>query len=76
MARRLKTHLRVNLGAPVSEIDRARCGRYVSRRRLLGVKAVSRWRSLVELGLACLDCQRESRALIAELVGSDARPAR
>ena len=69
MARRLKTHLRVNLGAKVSEIDRARCGRYVSRRRLLGVRSVSRWRSLVALQLACLDCQRESRALIAALTG-------
>ena len=70
MARRLKTHLRVHLGAPVAEIDRARCGRYVSRRRLLGVGSLSRWRSLVELGLACLDCKRESRALIAELAGA------
>ena len=71
MARRLKQHLRVRLGAPVSEIDRARCGRYVSRRRLLGLKALSRWRSLVELQVACLDCERESRALIAALVGDE-----
>ena len=69
MARRLKTHLRIHLGAPVSEIDRARCGRYVSRRRLLGVTAISRWRSLAALGLVCLDCQRDSGALIAELFG-------
>ena len=52
MARRLKTHTRINLGA-------------VS----WGLKSISRWRSLVELGLACLDCQRESTALIAELTG-------
>ena len=69
MARRLKTHLRVNLGAPVSEVDRGRCGRYVSGRRLLGVKAISRWRSLAALGLACKDCERQSRALIVELLG-------
>ena len=69
MARRLKQHLRPNLAAPVSEIDRARCGRYVSRRRLLGVSAISRWRSVVALGLGCKDCERESRALIAALTG-------
>ena len=69
MARRLKTHLRVHLAAPVSEIARGRCGRLMSRRRLLGLSALSRWRSLAALGLACKDCERESRALIVELVG-------
>ena len=69
MARRLKTHLRIHLGAAVSEIGKARCGRLISRRRLLGVGSISRWRSLAELGLVCLDCQRDSRALIAALMG-------
>ena len=69
MARRLKTHLRIHLGAPAPEIGKAKCGRLISRRRLLGVGSISRWRSLVELGLACLDCKRESRALLVELLG-------
>ena len=69
MARRLKTHLRVHLGAPVSEIGKARCGRLITRRRLLGVGSISRWRALAALGLVCLDCQRDSGRLIAELTG-------
>ena len=71
MARRLKTHLRIHLGAAVSGIGKARCGRLISSRRLLGVGSLRRWRSLVELGLTCLDCQRDSGGLIAELLGEE-----
>ena len=60
MARRKKQHL---LAADLDVlVGIAACGRYIGRRRLIAPASPSRWRSVVDLGLGCHDCQRSALA--------------
>ena len=69
MSRRLKQHLRAALGEAVPAVAKARCGRYVNRRRLIGARSLGQWKALREMGLACLDLARATVDAISELAG-------
>ena len=60
MARRKKQHL-MSADLDVA-VGIAACGRYIGRRRLIAPASPSRWRSVVDLGLGCQDCQRSALA--------------
>ena len=71
MGRLLKVHLRPDLAAKAPLWSRARCGRFVGRKRLISSRSLGRWGACVRLGTACLDCARLSPAadLVKEVLG-------
>ena len=61
MARPKKQHLMAaDLGSV--PLGRAACGRIISRRRLIVPSRPARWLAVVQLSVACHDCQRSPLA--------------